>query len=208
MEVYTNSKTIKELISSQTDNEVEPFDNDTPEEVDLFLLDDHLLQLQELMNSYKEENNKTCLQETMLLRRRSDWGGMVVEMIKWNERVYLFDQQWYRIEYNPDSHYFKFKPCDTPNLMAKHSCILSQCSLLLPEEKQAIQALLQPVIFGERLARRMVEANVITRPTLVTQARGDYEKLCLNLEQITLGLEYEKDCWKDEFFLNHFSFRN
>ena len=172
---------------------MEPFDNDTPEEVDLFLLDDHMLQLQELMNSYKEENNKTCLQETMLLRRRP---------------VCLFDQQWYRIEYNPDCHYFMFKPCDTPNLVAKHSCILSQCSLLLPEEKQAIQALLQPVIFGERLARRMVEANVITRPTLVTQARGDYEKLCLNLEQITLGLEYEKDCWKDEFFLNHFSFRN
>ena len=129
----------------------------------------------------------------MLLRRRP---------------VCLFDQQWYRIEYNPDCHYFMFKPCDTPNLVAKHSCILSQCSLLLPEEKQAIQALLQPVIFGERLARRMVEANVITRPTLVTQARGDYEKLCLNLEQITLGLKYEKDCWKDEFFLNHFSFRN
>ena len=128
----------------------------------------------------------------MVLRRRPDWAGMIAEMMKFNKRVYLFDQRWYRVEYNPDSRYFKFKPCDTPNLVARHSCILPKCCLLLPEEKQAIQALLQPVIFGERLARRMVEANVITNPTLVTQAKGDYEKLCLNLEQFMLGLKYEK----------------
>ena len=114
-------------------------------------------------------------------------------MTKFNERVYLLDQPWYRIEYNPDSHYFKFKPCDTPNLVARHSCILLQCCLLLPEENQTIQALLQPVIFGEQLARRMMEANVITNPVLVTQARGDYEKLCLNLEQIVLGFKTRID---------------
>ena len=76
-------------------------------------------------------------------------------MMKFNERVYLLDQRWYRIEYNPDSHYFKFKPCGTPNLIARQSCILPQCCLLLPEEKQAIQTLLQPMIFGEQLAKRM-----------------------------------------------------
>ena len=43
----------------------------------------------------------------------------------------------------------------------------------------------------------MVEAKVITNPALVTQAKGDYEKLCLNLEQIMLGLKCEKDCWRD-----------
>ena len=88
IKVYTNSSTIKELITSQTNIEVEPFDNNVPEEVDLFLLDDHLLQLQKRIGSY----NKTCLEETMLLRRRPKWGGLVMEMIKWNERVYLLDQ--------------------------------------------------------------------------------------------------------------------
>ena len=150
-----------------------------------FLLDDHLLQLQ---LDYQEDD-AVCLHQTTLLWRRPDWGGMVMEMMKFNERVYLLDQRWYRIKYNPDNHYFKFKPCDTPNLVAKHSCILSQCCMLLPEEKQAIQALLQPVIFGEQLARRMTEANVITNLVLVTQARGDYEKLCLNLQQIALGFK-------------------
>ena len=48
MEVYTDSKTIKELITSQTDIKVEPFNQYVPKskEVDVFLLDDHLLQLQ------------------------------------------------------------------------------------------------------------------------------------------------------------------
>ena len=50
------------------------------------------------------------------------------------------------------------------------------------------------MIFGERLAKQLVEANGITNPTLVMQSKGDYEKLCLNLEQIKLGLKYEKDC--------------
>ena len=55
MEVYTNLKTIKELITSQTDIEVEPFNQFVPDskEVDVFLLDDHLLQLQ---LDYQEDN--------------------------------------------------------------------------------------------------------------------------------------------------------
>lgn len=203
MNVYTNSNQVRELIASQTNIEVEPFDNHVPEDkhVDVFLLDDHLLQLQQLISSYSE---KQCLHETMLLRRRPDWGGMILEMVKYNEHVYLFDQQWYRVLYNPETYYFKFKPCDTPNLVARHSCILTNCSLLLKEEKQAIQTLLKPVIFGEQLAERMLEVNVITNPKLLTQARGDYEKLCLNLEQVTLGLVYERDCWKNQFFSHNY----
>ena len=48
MELYTNSNQVKELITTQTNIEVEPFNQHVPEskEVDLFLLDDHLLQLQ------------------------------------------------------------------------------------------------------------------------------------------------------------------
>ena len=79
MEVYTNSSQVKELITTQTNIEVEPFDNHVPEskEVDVFLLDYHLLQLQD---RYRED--KACLHETTLLRRRPDWGGMILEMMK------------------------------------------------------------------------------------------------------------------------------
>ena len=67
MELYTNSNQVKELITTQTNIEVEPFNQHIPEskEVDLFLLDDHLLQLQ---LGYLEDN-KVCLQETTLLWR-------------------------------------------------------------------------------------------------------------------------------------------
>ena len=141
----------------------------------------------------------TCLYETTLLRRRPNWGGMILEMMKYNEHVRLFDRHWHRILYNPDAKFFKFKLCDTPNLVARHSCILSYPVLMSNDKKQALQALLQPVIFGEKLAKRLKEANVIDDPSAVTSAGGDYEKLCLNLEQVTLRLKHRKDLWKDRF---------
>ena len=168
--------------------------------VDVFLFDDNLLQLEQ--DLYKED--KAWLHAATLLWRRPDCGGTIIEMLKYNERRYLFDRRWYRVQYNPETYYFEFKPCDTPNLVAKHSCILSYPVLLSSEEKQALQALLQPVIFGERLAERMIEVIVITNPKLLTQARGDYEKLCLNLEQVTLGLVHERDCWRNQFFSHNY----
>ena len=52
MNVYTNSNQVWELITSQTHVDVEPFDNHVPEskEVNLFLLDDHLMQ-----SNYQQE---------------------------------------------------------------------------------------------------------------------------------------------------------
>ena len=125
-------------------------------------------------------------------------------MVKFNDDVYLFDWQWYCVQYNPETYYFKFKVCDMPNLVARHNCILPTCCLLLKKEKQAIQTLLKPVIFGEQLAERLLDVNTITNPKLLTQASGDYEKLCLNLEQVTLGLVYERDCWKNQFFSHNY----
>ena len=68
MIVYTNSNQVRELITSQSHIEVQPFDNHVPEskEVNLFFLDDHLIQ-----SNYQQED-KVCLHETMLLRRRPD----------------------------------------------------------------------------------------------------------------------------------------
>ena len=188
MEVYTNSNSIKDLITTQTCIEVEPFDDNVPEskQVDLFIFNKHfanMFSLHELMH------------ETVLLRKRPDWGGTVLKMMQENDRVFLFDRRWFCVCFNPESRYFKFKPCDTPKLVARYSCILIYPVSPASDEKQALQALLRPVIFGEELAQRMREAHVITNPALLTQAKGDYEKLCSNLEQITLGLKYERDCW-------------
>ena len=48
MEVYTNAIVVKELITSQTEIKLYPFDQHVPisKEVDLLSFDDHFLQLQ------------------------------------------------------------------------------------------------------------------------------------------------------------------
>ena len=127
MEVYMNSSQVKDLITIQTNIEWEPFDNYVPEtkHVDLFLFDDHLLQL--LLDHRQEET--VCLHETTLLWHRPDWGSTIPEMLKYNGHVHLFDQRWYCVQYNPDSHYFKFKPCDTPNLVAPDTAVSYQPAL-------------------------------------------------------------------------------
>ena len=85
---------VRELITSQTHIEVEAFDNHLPESkgANLFLLDHHLIQ-----SNYQQEK-KVCLHETMLLRRRPHWEGMILQRVKFNDHVYLFDRQWYRVQ--------------------------------------------------------------------------------------------------------------
>lgn len=90
-------------------------------------------------------------------------------MVKFNEHVYLLDQRWYRVQYNPETYYFKFKPCDTPNLVARHSCILPACSLLLKEEKQALQALLHNYV-------NLFKQNKMLK--LFKSVSFDYDGLC------------------------------
>ena len=87
MEVYTNAMVVKELITNQMEIRVYPFDQPVPEstEVDLFLFDDHLLRFNHLFD-------KVCLHESTVLRKRPDWGGTILEMMKNNKHVFLFDR--------------------------------------------------------------------------------------------------------------------
>ena len=75
MNVYTNSSQVEELITTQTNIELEPFDNHLPQDkhVDLFLFDDHL-QLEQ--DCYRED--KVWLHATTLLWRRPDCGSTVL----------------------------------------------------------------------------------------------------------------------------------
>ena len=70
MEVYANSSQVKELITTQSNIEMDPFGNHVPESkhVDLFLFDDHFLQLQQVCCW----ENKARLHKTTLLWHRPD----------------------------------------------------------------------------------------------------------------------------------------
>ena len=128
MEVYTNAMVVKELITNQTEIKVYLFDQPVPEstEVDLFLFDDHLLQFNHLFD-------KVGLHESTVLRKRPDWGGTIFEIMKNNKHVFLFDRVWYQVSYKADHHKFWFERCNTPNLMARYSCI--QFNTVLPKNK-------------------------------------------------------------------------
>ena len=116
----------------------------------------------------------------------------------------MFDRQWYQLKYNDDNHHFKFRWCDTPNLVARHSCTLAECTILNESQHQALQALLKPVIFGEKLAQRPRDAHVIDNKSFLTSVGGDYEELCKKLEQCTLHMKHQRDWWKDRFFYSTF----
>ena len=177
MEVYTNAMVVKELITNQTEIKVYPFDQPVPEstEVDLFLFDDHLLQFNHLFD-------KVCLHESTVLRKRPYWGGTIFEMMKNNKHVFLFDRVWYQVSYKADHHNFWFERCNTPNLMAGYSCILFNPVLQTNAEKQTLQSLLQPMIFGEKLADRL---------------KGEhYQELCLKMTHLSLDVKEQKEAFK------------
>ena len=68
MEIFANAKTVKELITRQTEIAVEPFNKHVPKskEVDLFLIDDHFLQL---------THDQLCLHESAIRWKRPDRGA-------------------------------------------------------------------------------------------------------------------------------------
>ena len=55
---------------------------------------------------------------------KADWGGTIFEMMKNNKHVFLFDRVWYQVSCKTDHHNFWPERCNTPNLMARYSCIL------------------------------------------------------------------------------------
>ena len=156
-----------------------PFDQHVPEskEVDLFLFDNLFLQLQQ--DCLRED--KVCLHESTVLWRRPDWGGTISEMMKNNKHVFLFDRVWYQVHYKADHHNFKFNRCNTPNLMARYSYILLYPVLSTNAEKQTLQSLLQPMIFGERLADRLMGEH--------------YQELCLKMTRLSLDAKEQKEAF-------------
>ena len=69
---------------------VHPFDKCVPKDkdVDLVLLDREF-------SCYH-----ATLSDCSLLLKRPDWGGVILSMMKRNNRVYLFNGEWHRVRYD------------------------------------------------------------------------------------------------------------
>ena len=144
MTFYTNSNDVKVLINSLTSLEVGPFDKHVPEsKEDDFVLLDH---------DFFYADNEHTVHAFNVFVRRPDWGGMILERMKTSHRVFLFDRHWYQVQYDQAERAFQFIPCSKPALNARHTCLVHQTDdFLMFEEREALRALLEPFILGDRL---------------------------------------------------------
>ena len=71
--------------------------------------------------------------------------------------------------------------------MARYSCILFNPVLPTYAEKQACQSLLQPMIFGEKLADRLMGEH--------------YQELCLKMTLLSLDVKEQKEAFKRLVYL-------
>ena len=179
MTFYTNSKDVKAVINSPTSLEVEPFDKHIPEsrEVDLVLLD----------HNFFHADNKHTVHPFNMFVRRPDWGRLILERMKTSHRAFLFDRSWHQIRYDQAEHAFPFTPCSKPALDASHTCLFHQTdnNFLMYEEREASKALLEPFIFGDKLATCLVRGQV-------RWAKTHYQELCLKMARLTVNYERTK----------------
>ena len=85
MTYYTDSNQTKELMTQIADVEVK----------DLVSLES-LLGVTVLLfdNFFTHDLPDTTVRSDFLMRRRRDWRGMILELMKKNEKVYLYRDEW------------------------------------------------------------------------------------------------------------------
>jgi len=197
MTYYSNLNQIRELVEQTVDLKVHPLrDLDAlPEaKVDLFLFA-HLFEPGDNIPDWAWPFDR-------LMRCRPDWGGTIMEMMKRNDKVYLFCGEWCQVVYsgNPFNH-FRFIPCRDPTLDADRSCLIATDDLM-GTMRNAIRDLFEPLRFARDLSRRVTELDNSPRvKELLRFNRGDYRETCLKLEEVFGEVLRQRDLWKDRFFV-------
>lgn len=179
MTFYTNSKDVKVVINSLTSLELDPFDKHVPEsrEVDLVLLD----------HDFFYADKVHTVHAFNVFVRKLDWDGLILERMKTSHRVFLFDRYWHQVRNDQAEHAFQFTPCSRPVLDARHTCLIHQTDndFLMYEEREALKALLEPFIVGDKLATRLVGEQV-------RWVKTHYQKLCLKMARLALDMKEQK----------------
>lgn len=81
---------------------------------DLLLFDHHFFQS-------CDDHYHVALHYATVSWKRPAWSG-VMSMMKRNNRVYLFNCEWYRVRYSDYKERFRFNLCDTPNFDEDYTC--------------------------------------------------------------------------------------
>jgi len=133
------------------------------------------------------------------MRRRPDWCGTILELMKKNEQVYLFCGEWCRVLYRPRLNDFRFVRYREPVMDADRTCLIATQNITYMM-REAVRDLREPLGFGRALARRVMEADESPRvKSLLTFNKSDYREICLKLERLMKDVMHQRDMWKERF---------
>ena len=193
MTYFTDSNQIEDLMKQLADVEVRPLNTLDPwTGVDVYLFDKVLEPWGKTPDCY--------FSAITFLRHHPDWGGMILELMRKNENVYLFFGEWRRIVYHPEKNDFSFVTCRPPIMDADRTCLIASQNLTYAM-REAIQALMEPIRFGQAMANRILgESEEPNVKSLLTFTKGDYKEICLKMEQLMNDVMHQRDLWKDRFF--------
>ena len=205
MIIYSNSHDIRMLVEDTVDLKVKFIDNTFDvEDIKLYIFDT-------LFPCFFFPKYPPTAKYTFdeLFRKKPDFAGIILEMMKVNEDVFLFSEEdvCYRVEYNSHRNMFTFirrRECPPLN-DAERVCFVSTKDLTSDME-EAIRDLLEPVRFcqnmSKRLLKRKQEAVDVKSSIKYQYETGNYKNLCSDLETKILNLMRQRDWWKDRFFFN------
>ena len=146
MTYYTNSNQIKELMTSLTNLEVKDLGALEGLSGVTVLIFDSLLSIRLLEYTMRPD---------FLMRRRPEWIGTVLELMKKNEKVYLHWVEWCRVLYREDPGDFRFTHCNDPVMYDDCTCLIATQTITASSMFNAIKDLLEPIRFCEGMATRI-----------------------------------------------------
>ena len=146
MMYYTNSNQIKELMTSLTNLEVKDLGALESLSGVTVLIFDSLFSIR--LPEY-------TMRVDFLMRRRPDWMGTILELMKKNEKVYLHWGEWCRVLCREGPSDFRFVHCNDPVMHDECTCLIATQTITASSMLNAIKDLLEPIRFGEGIAIRV-----------------------------------------------------
>jgi len=177
MTYYSDSNQIRDLVKQIADEKVEPLGSlENLSNVNVYIFDSLFEPLGKLPEGTWSFD--------LLMRRRPDWGGMILELMRKNEGVYLFWGEWCRVLYRKGINDFRFIHCRDPVLDAERACLIATQNITYMMRK-AIRDLFEPLRFARDMARRVLEADESPKvKSLLTFNKDDHKETCLKLEEL------------------------
>ena len=115
---------------------------------DVFIFDERF---QDLISDYNQ-----VLHENIVLRLRPDCGGFLTDIMKKNLSTFVFSKRWYKVWFFKRTRLLRFDSRHDPVFGSNHSFLFSYEELTWLD-KQAMNDILEPFIFGAKLSAGLIQ---------------------------------------------------